>query len=70
MHLIWYNSVTKKYEYGNAKEYNSLKETSEVGESITILMISHTLLEPEYSPSNISQHLFPVEPELSITNSK
>lgn len=38
MHLIWYNSVTKKYEYGSAMDFKSLKKNSEQGEALTILM--------------------------------
>ncbi|MEO9805664.1 MAG: hypothetical protein ABJF04_20570 [Reichenbachiella sp.] len=38
MHLIWYNSVTKKYEYGSSREFKSLKKNSELGDALTILM--------------------------------
>lgn len=38
MYLIWYNSVTKKYEYGNSKDYKSLQNTCEVGGTLTVLM--------------------------------
>lgn len=38
MHLIWYNSITKKYEYGSSVEFKSLKITSNLGDALTILM--------------------------------
>lgn len=38
MHLIWYNSVTKKYEYGSSQEFKSLKKNSDWGDALTILM--------------------------------
>jgi len=38
MNLIWYNSVTKIYEYGSSREYKSLKANSEWGDALTILM--------------------------------
>lgn len=38
MHLIWYNSVTKKYEYGSSVDFKSLKDSSEQGDALTILM--------------------------------
>lgn len=38
MHLIWYNSVTKKYEYGSSREFKSLKKNSDQGDALTILM--------------------------------
>lgn len=38
MHLIWYNSLTKKYEYGSSVRFKSLKKTSDWGDALTILM--------------------------------
>lgn len=38
MHLIWYNSVTKKYEYGSSREFKSLKKNGNQGDALTILM--------------------------------
>ncbi|MEO9965396.1 MAG: hypothetical protein ABJF11_06395 [Reichenbachiella sp.] len=38
MHLIWYNSVTKKYEYGSSLDFKSLKQNSDLGDALTILM--------------------------------
>ncbi|UXX80919.1 hypothetical protein N7E81_07380 [Reichenbachiella carrageenanivorans] len=38
MHLIWYNSVTKKYEYGSSLDFKSLKESNKEGDDLTILM--------------------------------
>ncbi|MFY0625395.1 MAG: hypothetical protein JXR07_03800 [Reichenbachiella sp.] len=38
MQLIWYNSIDRRYEYGSAKEYKSLKSNSNNAEAYTILM--------------------------------
>jgi len=38
MQLIWYNSIDRKYEFGNSKEYKSLKFNVNNVESLTILM--------------------------------
>jgi len=38
MHLIWYNSISKRYEYGSSKEFRTLKSKSDEGEALTILM--------------------------------
>lgn len=38
MHLIWYNSISKKYEYGSSTEFRTLKSNSEEGDALTVLM--------------------------------
>lgn len=38
MHLIWYNSIERKYEYGSSREYKSLKSNSNNPNAYTILM--------------------------------
>ena len=38
MHLIWYNSVERVYEYGSSKVFRTVKEKSDHGEALTILM--------------------------------
>ena len=37
MHLIWYNSITKKYEYGSRTEFTSLKAIQYFRDELTIL---------------------------------
>jgi len=38
MHLIWYNSVFRKYEYGSSREFKKMKAQSDEGVALTILM--------------------------------
>ncbi|UXP33061.1 hypothetical protein N6H18_03700 [Reichenbachiella agarivorans] len=38
MKLIWYNSITKCYEYGDTKEFRTIKSNLVDTSTITILM--------------------------------
>lgn len=38
MHLIWYNSLTKLYEYGSSLDFKLLRKNFGLKDSLTILM--------------------------------
>lgn len=38
MHLIWYNSSTNEYEYGDSEAFRNLEDKKGSGQYVTVLM--------------------------------